>query len=111
MEPGEIEIDRWTVGLLARGPGVTGALIVTNRRVLFKPRVAGSSVFTMLLSQMQSFKKRYEIVIRKDQIASAHCENGMINNKIFVTTVTGETHIFNRGLVDADPIVAAIQQR
>jgi hypothetical protein len=42
--------------------------------------------------------------------ASIRCDKGMINSHIGASVADGATHIFNRGLVSADPAMAAIQQ-
>jgi len=109
VQPAETALGNWVVGLL--GPQVTGSLTVTDRRILFKPRVAGSSLFGMLFSQTKYFKDAHTIVLAKDQLASVRCEKGMVNTKVIVTEANGVTYTFNRSLMSADSILAALNVR
>jgi hypothetical protein len=108
VQPGETAIDSWLVGLIGRGPGVSGILTVTNRRILFKPKVAGTSLAGMLISQLPQLKERNRVVLGKDQIVAVSSEKGLINTRITITAANGEIFAFNRGVASADPILAAI---
>jgi hypothetical protein len=110
VQPGETALGSWLVGLLERSYGLSGMLTVTDRRLLFKPKVAGTSLAGMLISQLPTFKERNTVVLRKDQIAAVRSDKGLINTKIQVTALDGATYIFNRGVASADPILAAIEQ-
>jgi hypothetical protein len=107
VQPGEVELGTWMVAV----ERYTGALVVTDRRVLFRPKVAGTSVLGMLISQIPTAKERNTVVLMKDQIVDVRTEKGMINTSILVTITNGNVFAFTRGLMSADPIVAAIRQR
>jgi hypothetical protein len=111
VQPGEVPLGSWTVAIRSVGPDVTGRLTVTDRRILFKPQVAGTTLFGMLLSQRKGFKDQYTLVLPRDKVASVHSEKGMINTKIVVTTVDNVAFGFIRGLLSSEPILAALQPR
>lgn len=111
IQPGEVSLGNWMVALQARGPDMTGVLTVTDRRILFKPKVGGTSVLGMLISQMSHVKARNTVVLMKDQVVGVRLDKGMINTSILVSTADGAVYAFTRGLMSSDPIVAAIEQR
>lgn len=112
VQPGETAQGSWIVALIVNGlADVTGSLTVTDRRILFKPQVAGGTPLVMLASAASGYTERHWLVLRRDQVAGVHSEKGFVNTKVFVTMADGAIHGFVRGLMSADPIVAAIQQR
>jgi hypothetical protein len=112
VQPGEASLGTWLVALQSHyGPDVSGALTITDRRILFSPKVAGTTVLGMFLSQGQDFKDRHTVVLGRDSVVAVHSEKRLINTWIFVTTGNGDVFAFNRGLMSAEPIVAALQPR
>lgn len=111
VQPGETPLGTWLLAVRDNGPDVTGSLTITDRRILFKPRVAGASLLGMLLSQRRSFKDRYTIVLGRDRVVRVQSEKHVISTWIYVTTADGAVCAFNRGLMSADPILAALQRR
>jgi len=111
VQPGEVELGSWLVALLLGfAHGVTGMLVVTDRRVIFRPKVGGTSLVGMAVSQLPTYKARHTVILGKHEIASATCDKGMINNKIRIVAADGTTYVFNRQIASADPIMAAIAQ-
>lgn len=109
VQPGEVELGSWLVALLLGfAHGVTGMLVVTDRRVIFRPKVGGTSLVGMAVSQLPTYKARHTVILGKHEIASATCDKGMINNKIRIVAADGTTYVFNRQIASADPIMAAI---
>jgi len=111
VQPGETSVGSWLVALLGRGAGFSGILTVTDRRVLFKPKVAGTSLMGMLISQIPTAKARNIVVLRRDEIASVSSRKALIDTRIIITARDGTTYMFNRGVVSADPILAALGQK
>lgn len=111
VQPGETSLGSWIVAIRSVGPDVTGRLTVTDRRILFKPQVAGTSLFGMLMSQRKGFKDQYTLVLPREKVASVHSEKGMINTKVVVTTIDNVAFGFIRGLLSSEPILAALQPR
>jgi len=111
VQPGETSLGSWVVALNSYGPDVTGSLTITDRRVLFKPKVAGTSLVGMLLSQRKSFKDQNTVVLGRDQVVGVQVEKRMLNTWILVATAAGPVLGFNRGLMSPDPIVAALKPR
>lgn len=110
MQPGEVPLGTWIVALL-RGGGVTGVLTVTDRRLLFKPKIAGTSLLTMLTSQLPTFKARNTVVLAKDQIAAVDSKKGLLVTRITVITADGAVCAFNRSGSNVAPILQAIGQK
>jgi hypothetical protein len=111
LQPGEVSLGSWVLAINISGPDVTGSLTVTDRRILFKPKLAGTSLLGMLLSQRKQFKARHTIVLSRDQIVRVHSEKRLITTWIYVTTAGGAVCTFNRGVMSADPILAVLQPR
>lgn len=107
VQPGEVSLGTWIVALL-RGAGVTGVLTVTDRRLLFKPKVAGTGVLTMLVSQLPTYKARYMVVLAKQQIVAVDSTKGVIHTRITVTASDGNVYEFNRAGSNVGPILEAI---
>lgn len=110
VQRGETKLDSWLVSLWSMGIETSGSLTVTDRRLLFKPKIGGRSLVGMIISQTRSFKDGSKIVLRRDRIISVHHEKRLINNHVVVTTPDGSID-FNRGVMSADAIVAALQPR
>lgn len=120
---GETKIGSWYVALVdTNGSEITGELTVTDRRLYFHPTMNLSSAALLshnpllggallIGNQSQVFKDSYTRVIGKDEIVSVSVDKGFIKSKLRVTVASGITHVFSRGVMSMDPIVAAIQQR
>lgn len=111
VQPGETSLGTWVVGLRGNGPDITGTLTVTDRRILFKPKVAGTSLVGMLLSQRKSFKDRHTIVLPRDRVIDVQTKKSVIGTWVMVTTAEGGVCAFHRSPMSADPILAALQPR
>ena len=110
VQRGETKLDSWLVSLWSMGLETSGSLTITDRRLLFKPKIGGRSLVGMIISQTRTFKDSSRIVLGRDRIISVHHEKRLLNNHVVVTTPDG-TIDFNRGVMSADAIVAALQPR
>ncbi len=107
-----MSLGSWIVALMVNDRAdVTGSLTVTDRRILFKPQVAGGTPLVMVASGLSGYTDRHWLVLRRDQVVGVRSEKGFVNTRVLVTMADGVVHGFVRGLMSADPIVAAIQQR
>ena len=110
VQPGETKLDSWVVSLSSMGIETAGSLTVTDRRLLFKPKFGGQSIVGMVISQTESFKDESSVILMRDQILSVRQERRFLNKYIIVTIAEGDIH-FNRGVMSAEPILAALQPR
>lgn len=108
IQPGEVSLGSWLLAINLTGPDVSGMLTITDRRILFKPKIAGASLLGFLLSQRKTFKDRHTIVLSRDQVTRVHHEKHFISHWIYVTTADGAVCGFNRGLMSPDPIMAVL---
>ena len=83
----------------------------TDRRILFRPKIAGTSLVGMLLSQRKQFKDRHTIVLSRDQVTGVRTEKHFISHWIYVTTADGIEWGFIRGVMSPDPVMAVLQSR
>jgi hypothetical protein len=112
VQPGETPLGSWLVALQSSySADVSGSLTVTDRRLLFSPKVAGTTLIGMLLSQRQGFKDDHTVVLGREHIVDVRAERRLVNTYISVTTAGGGVLAFNRGLMSADPILAALRPR
>lgn len=113
LQPGETTLGSWTVFHEAEGSRpVTGNLIVTNSRVLFDPKMEHSSRQLRQVRQSMSggWKANNSLAIDRRDIAAVNAKKGFFSKKVFVSSANGSTHVFNRGMMSIDPILAALQQ-
>jgi hypothetical protein len=109
IQPGEASLGSWLLAVNFTGPDVSGWLTVTDRRILFKPKIAGTSLLGFLMSQRKQFKDRHTVVLSRDQVTRVHTVKHFISHWIYVTTADGVVCGFNRGLMSTDPIMAVLQ--
>jgi hypothetical protein len=110
VQPGETKLDSWVVSLWSMGIETAGSLTVTDRRLLFKPKFGGRSIVGMVISQTRSFKDESSIILPRERILAVRQERRLLNKYVIVTIAEGDIH-FNRGVMSADPILAALQPR
>lgn len=111
IQPGETSLGSWVVGLVTDWRDVAGALIVTDRRLMFKPKLAGATLGGLLASQTRSFKDEHTIILDRALVTAVNSKRKVLNTYIYVTLADGYVLGFNRGLMKVDPIVAALQPR
>ena len=109
IQPGETEVGNWIVGLVTDWQDVAGSLVVTDKRVLFRPKIAGVHLGDILVSQTREFKDANNLILFRDEIVSVHSKRKVLNTYIYVETAYGDTIAFNRGISKVEPVVAALQ--
>jgi ribosomal protein S27E len=111
IQAGETELGNWIVGLVTDWRDVAGSLIVTDKRLLFKPKIAGATLGGILASQTKGFKDGHTIILPRELIVGVESKRQVLNKYIYVTLADGGVLGFNRGVMSADPILAALQPR
>ena len=107
LQPGESAIDTWTLIYTPPGGGnYNGKLTVTNQRLLYDAKWDAS-----VLGTLGNRAASGQLVIDKADIANVEVQKKLLSKKAIVTLSDGSTHIFNYGVMNIDPVAAAIQAR
>ena len=113
LQPNETKIDTWTVIYNPpKGGKYNGKLLITNQRLMYDAQfdvsVAG------LLDEALYVKWGSEapvLIIPKARIAKIDVQKSFFAKKVLVTLDDGQVHTFNYGMLNIDPVAAAIGQR
>lgn len=112
LDPGEAKLDTWTLLYYPpMGGKYNGKLLVTNQRLIYDAKydatVAGQ------LANMHSIKLSSEghLIIPKARIANVEVQKSFFAKKVILTLDDGQKHTFSYGMMNIDPVAAAIQQR
>jgi len=110
LEPGEVELGKWTLNLSPQGGGrYTGPLTVTNRRVMFLARFATS--LGGALGELIIDRGDYGLLsIPKSRIKSVDIVGGFMKKKITLALDDGSRHVLDYGLLSVDKIAEAIRK-
>ena len=112
LQAGENQLGSWAVYYERAGARQgTGDLIVTDRRLLFDPKMEAGSRSIRQARQMLSgnWKEQNAVAIDRAQVTGVSAEKRLLSKKVLISA-GGRTYIFNRGLLSVDPIVAALGQ-
>jgi len=109
----EAKIDTWTVLYEPpKGGKYNGKLMITNQRLLYDAQFDVSA--KGLLDETLFVKWGSEapvLIIPKTRITKVDVKKSMFAKKVLVTLDDGSVHTFNYGMLNIDPVAAAIQQR
>jgi len=110
LQPGEVELGRWTLNFLPQGGGrYTGPLTVTNQRIIFKAKFDTS--LTGALKELIVYKGDWgTISIPKERIANVEIRSGLLKKKVAIRLDNGAVHILDYGLLSVQKIAEAIQK-
>jgi hypothetical protein len=112
LDPGETAIDTWTVLYVGpTGPKYNGKLKVTNQRLLYDAQFDMSAMGLISESLFVKWGSEGLIVIPKARIKNAEVKKSFFAKKCLVTLDDGSVHTFNYGMMNIDPVAAAIQAR
>ena len=113
LEPNEAKIDTWTVLYQPPAGGkYNGKLLVTNQRLLYDAQFDVSA--KGMLDEALFVKWGSEapvLIIPKARIAKVDVQKSFFAKKVLVSLDNGQVHTFNYGMMNIDPVAAAIQQR
>ena len=105
LQPGEAMIDAWTLYYLPpEGGKYNGKLTVTDRRLIY---VASDDA--SLGGVLAHSRARGRIEIEKSDISSIDVKRSLLSKKALLTLSDSSLHIFDRGAMSIDKIVAAIE--
>jgi hypothetical protein len=112
LQPGEIEIDTWSLFYLPPGGGkYNGKLTVTNRRLLYEAKFDASFLGTLTSTMTIRVGSAGFLEINKDDIRSVESKKSLFSKKCILTLSDGSQHTFDYGALNIDKTVAAIQAR
>ena len=113
LQPGETKIDTWTVLYNPpKGGKFNGKLMITNQRLLYDAQFdvsVGGMLDETLFVKWGS--EAPVLIIPKARIAKVDVQKSMFAKKVLVTLDDGQVHTWNYGMLNIDPVAAAIQQR
>lgn len=107
LQPGEAKIDTWTLYYLPpQGGKYNGKLTVTDRRLVY---VASDDASLGGVLTHIAARGRFEI--EKTDIRSIEIKRSLLRKRAELTLSDGSVHIFDRGAMNIDKVVAAIEAR
>ena len=113
LDASEAKIDTWTVLYEPpKGGKYNGKLMITNQRLLYDAQFDVSA--KGLLDETLFVKWGSEapvLIIPKARITKVDVKKSMFAKKVLVSLDDGSVHTFNYGMLNIDPVAAAIQQR
>jgi hypothetical protein len=113
LQQGETSLGNWTVNCESPARRATnGSLMVTDRRILFDPKMeAGGRAAKQIRQSLSSgWKANNTVTVDRDQVTGVEAKKGFFSKKVIVSLAGGETLVFNRGMMSVDPILAALGQ-
>ena len=113
LQPGETSLGSWTVNqeIAGRRP-INGVLNVTNQRLIFDAKMEVSSRQGRQIQQALkgSWKAGNSLAVERSQVTGVEAKNSFFAKRVVVTAASGESYVFNRGMMSVEPIVAALQR-
>ena len=113
LQPNETKIDTWTVLYQPPSGGkYNGKLMITNQRLLYDAQFDMSA--QGMISEALLVKWGSEapvLIIPKSRITKVDVQKSFFAKKVLVHLDDGRIHTFNYGMMNIDPVAAAIQQR
>ncbi|MEO6777268.1 MAG: hypothetical protein ABI467_30350 [Kofleriaceae bacterium] len=111
LDPGEVAIDTWTVLYSPPSGGkYNGKLRVTNQRLLYDAQFDVSAAGLLAETVFVKWGSEGLVIIPKARITKADVQKSFFAKKVVLTLDDGSLHTFNYGMLNIDPVVAAIQQ-
>ena len=113
LHPLERLIDTWTVIFLPNKTGkFNGKLSVTNQRLIYETQYnIGSFQEVVDSSYLGDRGENMQIEIPKDDIIKVEVEKTFFQKKVIVTVKNGAQFTFSYGMMNVNPIAAAIKSK
>ncbi|HTR52781.1 MAG TPA: hypothetical protein VMJ10_18835 [Kofleriaceae bacterium] len=112
LDPNEAKIDTWTVLYEPpKGGKYNGKLMITNQRLLYDAQFDVSAKGFLEEALFVKWGSEGLLIIPKSRISKIDVKKSMFAKKVLVTLDDGQVHTFNYGMLNIDPVAAAIQQR
>ncbi len=111
LQPLENIIDTWTVIFLPNSSvKYNGKLTVTNQRLVYDMLYNISSITEVIdSSYIAAAGENAQLEIPKSDIANVEVEKSFFQKKVTVTVKDGTQFVFSYGMMNIDPIAAAIK--
>jgi hypothetical protein len=112
LEPGESKIDTWTLLYSPPNGGkYNGKLMVTNQRLLYDAQYDASVAGMVEGAFFVRFGSEGCVIIPKARIVKVDVKKSLFAKKVILTLDDGGEHTFNYGMLNIDPVAAAIQKK
>jgi hypothetical protein len=112
LDANEAKLETWTVLYEPPSGGkYNGKLMVTNQRLLYDAQFDVSAKGLVEEALFVKWGSEALVVIPKARIAKVEVKKSFFAKKVLVTLDDGQVHTFNYGMLNIDPVAAAIQQR
>lgn len=112
MDPGETAIDTWTLLYTPPSGGkYNGKLRITNQRLLYDAQFDVSASGLLAEATFVKWGSEGLVMIPKARIAKIEPQKSFFSKKVALTLDDGQVHTFSYGMMNIDPVVAAIQRR
>ena len=113
LQPLEEMIDTWTLIFLpAGGAKYNGKLAVTNKRLVFDAQFNVSTLADIYANSKMITKTESNLFeIYKSDITNVEVEKSFFAKKVIITVKGGAKFVFSYGMMNIDPIAAAINAR
>lgn len=112
LQGGESRIDSWTLLYTPpTGGKYNGKLLVTNQRLIYDAKLDVSAkglVDELLFVKLGSAAC---VIIPKERIRSVERKKSLFAKQVVLTLDDHSQHVFNYGMLNIDPVAAAIEQR
>lgn len=112
LEPDEKKIDTWTLLYVPpKGGKYNGYLMVTNQRLLYDAKFDVSAKGLIEEALFVKWGSETFVAIPKSRIKHVEVKKTFFSKKVLVTLDDEALHTFDYGMLNIDPVAAAIQQR
>jgi hypothetical protein len=112
LDANEAKLETWTVLYEPPSGGkYNGKLMVTNQRLLYDAQFDVSAKGLVEEALFVKWGSEALVVIPKARIAKVEVKKSFFAKKVLVRLDDGQVHTFNYGMLNIDPVAAAIQQR
>ena len=112
MDGGETAIDTWTLLYVPPSGGkYNGKLKITNQRLLYDAQFDVSAAGMLSEAMFVKWGSEGLVIIPKARIAKIEPQKSFFAKKVALTLDDGQVHTFSYGMMNIDPVIAAIQSR
>ena len=110
LQQGETIINTWTLLYNSpKGDKYNGKLTVTNQRLVYDARFDVSASGLIDEALFVKWGSEAYIVIPKSRIKNIEPQKSFFAKKVVLRLDDGQKHTFNYGMLNIDPVVAAIR--
>lgn len=112
LDAGETAIDTWTLLYIPPSGGkYNGKLKITNQRLLYDAQFDVSAAGMLNEALFVKWGSEGLVIIPKARITKVEPQKSFFAKKVALTLDDGSVHTFSYGMMNIDPVIAAIQKR